>query len=160
MIQTVAMVGEEACFTCQLTQSKNILQVTWQKIIPGGTEDVATYNKRFGTKINPPFQEKFKFNDTGLQNSSIVIRHVTKADECCYRCLFNANPEGTIYTKTCLTVYGKNQGGVICFIHTGRSKQNVDGTCITQYYRTERYCNTIYNYNLQFRHLADALNPE
>ena len=114
MIQTQdpvrATVGEEAVFTCLLTQSKNVLQVTWQKMLPVGTENVATCNKRFGTKINPPFQGKVAFEDTGLQNTTIVVRNVTKADECCYRCLFNAYPEGAIYRKTCLIVDGKCLG--------------------------------------------------
>ena len=100
------MVGEDARFTCQLTQPKNVLQVTWQKILPGGTEDVASFNKRFGTKINPPFQGKVEFEDTGLQNSTIVVKNVTTSDQGCFRCIFTYR-EGAIYTKTCLIVDGK-----------------------------------------------------
>uniref|UniRef100_A0A3P9D4U1 Ig-like domain-containing protein n=1 Tax=Maylandia zebra TaxID=106582 RepID=A0A3P9D4U1_9CICH len=93
--QTVlAAVGEDAEFSCQLLETKDVLQVTWQKISRDVETNVATYNKYFGQRVNDGFTDKVKFKYTGLQNCSIVIRNVTEQDEGCYRCLFNTYPEG------------------------------------------------------------------
>uniref|UniRef100_A0AAZ1XY27 Ig-like domain-containing protein n=1 Tax=Oreochromis aureus TaxID=47969 RepID=A0AAZ1XY27_OREAU len=98
MIQTqqtvLAAVGEDAEFSCQLLETKDVLQVTWQKISAAGETNVATYNKYFGQRVNDSFTDKVKFKHTGLQNCSLVIRNVTEQDERCYRCLFNTYPEG------------------------------------------------------------------
>eukprot|EP00063_Salmo_salar_P066518 XP_014041353.1 PREDICTED: nectin-4-like [Salmo salar] len=99
-----ATLGEDAQFSCRLMKPKDVLQVTWQKVTPGGTENVATYNNRFGPVVNPPFQRNVEFEDEGLQNCSIVIRGVSRGDESCYKCLFNAYPEGAISGRTCLQI--------------------------------------------------------
>ncbi|XP_029598909.1 nectin-4-like isoform X2 [Salmo trutta] len=100
----MATLGEDAHFTCRLMKPKDVLQVTWQKVTPGATENVATYNNRFGAVVNPPFQRNVEFEDEGLQNCSIVIRGVSRGDESCYKCLFNAYPEGAISGRTCLQI--------------------------------------------------------
>ncbi|XP_034145462.1 OX-2 membrane glycoprotein isoform X2 [Esox lucius] len=96
--------GEDAHFSCGLMEPRDVLQVTWQKETPGGTENVASYNKRFGPKVNPPFQGKVEFLNVGLQNCSIVIRGVSREDESCYKCLFNIYPDGSIIGRACLQV--------------------------------------------------------
>ncbi|XP_040888676.1 OX-2 membrane glycoprotein-like isoform X2 [Toxotes jaculatrix] len=104
--QTVeAAVGGEACLNCQLTQSKDVLQITWQKVLSSGEKDLATYSERFGPRVNPAFKDKVEIIDSGLKNSSIVIREVTEQDEGCYRCLFNAYPDGALIGRTCLQLY-------------------------------------------------------
>ncbi|XP_028991057.1 uncharacterized protein LOC114846328 [Betta splendens] len=101
--QTVtAAEGEEAHFSCLLTESKDVLQVTWQKLLPEGEQNVATCNKYFGQRVNPDFRDKVAIGGGGLQSSSLVIRSVTGADAGCYRCLFNAYPEGALSARTCL----------------------------------------------------------
>ncbi|XP_036838256.1 OX-2 membrane glycoprotein-like isoform X3 [Oncorhynchus mykiss] len=100
----IATLGEDAHFSCRLMKPKDVLQVTWQKVTPGATENVATYNKRFGPVVNPPFQRNVEFEDEGLQNCSIVIRGVSRGDESCYKCLFNAYPDGAISGRTCLQI--------------------------------------------------------
>uniref|UniRef100_A0A4W5P8J2 Ig-like domain-containing protein n=1 Tax=Hucho hucho TaxID=62062 RepID=A0A4W5P8J2_9TELE len=100
----IATLGEDAHFSCRLMKPKDVLQVTWQKVTPGATENVATYNKRFGPVVNPPFHRNVEFEDKGLQNCSIVIRGVSRGDESCYKCLFNAYPEGAISGRTCLQI--------------------------------------------------------
>ncbi|CAB1327508.1 unnamed protein product, partial [Coregonus sp. 'balchen'] len=99
-----ATLGEDAHFSCRLMRPKDVLQVTWQKVTPGAIENVATYNKRFGPVVNPPFKGKVEFEDEGLQNCSIIIRGVSRGDESCYKCLFNAYPDGAISGRTCLRV--------------------------------------------------------
>ncbi|CAI5689417.1 OX-2 membrane glycoprotein-like [Oreochromis aureus] len=104
--QTVlAAVGEDAEFSCQLLETKDVLQVTWQKISYEVETNVATYSKYFGQRVNDGFTDKFGFKYTGLQNCSIVIRNVTEQDEGCYHCLFNTYPEGSFTGKPCLQVY-------------------------------------------------------
>ncbi|XP_028427215.1 OX-2 membrane glycoprotein-like [Perca flavescens] len=116
--QTVmAAVGEEAQLNCQLMQSKDVLQVTWQKLLPEGEKNLATYNKYFGQKVNAGFEEKVEFKCAGLQNSSIVIRKVTEQDEGCYRCLFNIYPEGALTATTCLLLYELHEP----ILHVGES---------------------------------------
>ncbi|XP_047432002.1 OX-2 membrane glycoprotein-like [Mugil cephalus] len=109
--QTVmAAVGNKASLHCQLMETKNVLQVTWQKILPDGRRiNVATYNKLSGQTVNPGFKDKVEFEDAGLQNSSIVINNVTEQDEGCYLCLFNSYPEGALTGRTCLQVYELHQ---------------------------------------------------
>uniref|UniRef100_A0A3B4H8D0 Ig-like domain-containing protein n=1 Tax=Pundamilia nyererei TaxID=303518 RepID=A0A3B4H8D0_9CICH len=104
--QTVlAAVGEDAEFSCQLLETKDVLQVTWQKISNNVETNVATYSKYYGPRVNDGFTDKFRFKNTGLQNCSIVIRNVMEQDEGCYHCLFNTYPEGSFTGQTCLEVY-------------------------------------------------------
>ncbi|XP_029599609.1 OX-2 membrane glycoprotein-like isoform X2 [Salmo trutta] len=98
-----ATLGEDAVLNCELMTPKNVRQVTWQKVTTEANENVATYSKR-GSNVNPPFQGKVEFEDEGLQNCSIVIRGVSRGDECCYKCLFNTFPDGPISGRTCLQV--------------------------------------------------------
>ncbi|KAM8722102.1 OX-2 membrane glycoprotein-like isoform 1-T1 [Acanthopagrus schlegelii] len=101
----MAAVGGEAGFSCQLLQIKDVVQVTWHKVLPDGEETLASYTTRYGERVNPAFKDKIGFTDAGLQNSSIFIRNVTEEDEGCYLCLFNADPEGSLTGTTCLQVY-------------------------------------------------------
>ncbi|KAG7236425.1 hypothetical protein INR49_000956 [Caranx melampygus] len=104
--QTVeAAVGEDACFSCQLLQPKEVHQVTWQKVLPEGKKNVATYSQYFGSKVSPDFKDKVEVKDAGLQNCSIVIRDVSEQDGGCYLCLFNSFPDGALTGKTCLQLY-------------------------------------------------------
>uniref|UniRef100_I3J0K1 OX-2 membrane glycoprotein n=1 Tax=Oreochromis niloticus TaxID=8128 RepID=I3J0K1_ORENI len=104
--QTVlAAVGEDAEFSCQLLETKDVLQVTWQKSSNDVETNVATFSKYFGPRVNDGFTDKFGFKYTGLQNCSIVIRNVTDQEGGCYHCLFNTYPEGSFTGRTCLEVY-------------------------------------------------------
>uniref|UniRef100_A0A3P9D447 Ig-like domain-containing protein n=1 Tax=Maylandia zebra TaxID=106582 RepID=A0A3P9D447_9CICH len=104
--QTVlAAVGEDAEFSCQLLETKDVVQVTWQKISHDVETNVATYSKYYGQRVNDGFNDKVVFKYTGLQNCSIVIRNVTEQDEGCYHCLFNTYPEGSLTGKPCLRLH-------------------------------------------------------
>uniref|UniRef100_A0A3Q2ZB86 Ig-like domain-containing protein n=1 Tax=Kryptolebias marmoratus TaxID=37003 RepID=A0A3Q2ZB86_KRYMA len=80
--------GEDVHLSCQLLETKDVLQVTWQKIFNQKGENW-----------------KVEFKETGLQNTSIIIRNVSEQDEGCYYCLFIADPEGALTGETCLHVY-------------------------------------------------------
>ncbi|XP_044200751.1 OX-2 membrane glycoprotein-like isoform X2 [Thunnus albacares] len=105
--QTVmAAVGEDVHLSCQLMESRDVLQVTWQKLSPEGKkENLAANNRYDGQTVNPGFQGKVEFKDAGLQNCSIVIRKVMEQDEGCYLCLFNTYPDGSLTGRTCLQLY-------------------------------------------------------
>ncbi|KAG7236427.1 hypothetical protein INR49_000785, partial [Caranx melampygus] len=104
--QTVeAAVGEDARLSCHLLQPKDVHQVTWQKVLPEGKKILATYSKRFGSRVSPDLKDKVEVKDAGLQNCSIVIRDVSEQDGGCYLCLFNSFPDGALTGKTCLQLY-------------------------------------------------------
>ncbi|XP_053170256.1 OX-2 membrane glycoprotein-like [Scomber japonicus] len=98
-------VGEDVHLSCQLMQTKDVLQVTWQKDLPEGKKNLGSYNKYFKKTVNPGFQDKVEFKDAGLKNCSIVIRKVMEQDEGCYLCLFNTYPDGSLTGRTCLHLY-------------------------------------------------------
>ncbi|XP_053170254.1 OX-2 membrane glycoprotein-like [Scomber japonicus] len=104
--QTVMVkVGEDVHLSCQLMQTKDVLQVTWQKDLPEGKKNIATYSEHFGQTVNDGFKGKLEFKDAGLKNCSIVIRKVMEQDEGCYLCLFNTFPDGSLTGRTCLHLY-------------------------------------------------------
>ncbi|XP_055772203.1 OX-2 membrane glycoprotein-like, partial [Salvelinus fontinalis] len=98
-----ATLGEDAVLTCELMTPKDVREVTWEKMTTEMNENVAIYSKR-GPDVNVRFKGKVEFEDEGLQNCSIIIRGVSRGDESCYRCLFNAYPDGAISGRTCLQV--------------------------------------------------------
>ncbi|CAN9498203.1 unnamed protein product [Ophioblennius macclurei] len=101
--QTVtATVGGDVHFCCQLQQTKDVRQVTWQKLSPAGEKNLASSDKFFGQRVNAEFTGKVAFEDTSLQNSSIVLRRVELQDEGCFRCLFSIYPDGVFAGRTCL----------------------------------------------------------
>ncbi|XP_073318350.1 OX-2 membrane glycoprotein-like [Pagrus major] len=104
-LTVMAAVGDEALLNCELLQSKDVVQVTWQKVLSGREEALVTYTTTYGERVNPDFKDKVEFADAGLQSSSIIIRNVTEQDGGCYHCLFNADPEGALIGTTCLQVY-------------------------------------------------------
>ncbi|XP_074521082.1 OX-2 membrane glycoprotein-like [Halichoeres trimaculatus] len=109
LIQTkrvvMAAAGDQVCLSCQLMEPREVHQVTWQKILPDGERNVATFSKYRGERVNPGFHGKVEFKDAGLQSSSIVVLKVTEQDEGCYRCLFNTYRERALTEETCLKLY-------------------------------------------------------
>ncbi|MEQ2303497.1 hypothetical protein AMECASPLE_017545 [Ameca splendens] len=101
----MAAVGHQASLSCKLTEPKDVLQVTWQKVLHDGEMNLAIYAKRFGSRVRPDLDGKMDFQQEALQSCSVVIRKVTEQDEGCYRCLFNTYPSGALIGKTCLTLY-------------------------------------------------------
>ncbi|XP_053273024.1 OX-2 membrane glycoprotein [Pleuronectes platessa] len=98
-------VGEDALLSCQILQSENVVQVTWQKQTLGGVTNLAISNNIHGSRVMSDFKDRVVVKDGGLHNSSIVIKNVTEEDEGCYLCLFITNPAGALPGRTCLKVY-------------------------------------------------------
>ncbi|XP_023185591.1 OX-2 membrane glycoprotein-like isoform X4 [Xiphophorus maculatus] len=104
--QTVlAAVGEDAPLSCRLLVTKDVQQVTWQKVLEKTERNIGSYSQYFGETVNPGFKDKVQFTEAGLQKNSIVIRNVTEQDAGCYLCLFNTYPDGALIAATCLQVY-------------------------------------------------------
>ncbi|XP_032412286.1 OX-2 membrane glycoprotein-like isoform X2 [Xiphophorus hellerii] len=101
----LAAVGDQASLSCQLSKIKDVLQVTWQKVLLDGEKNLATYTEKFGSRVSAGLEEKMDFQYESLQSCSMVIRKVTEQDEGCYRCLFNSYSEGALIGWTCLRLY-------------------------------------------------------
>ncbi|MEQ2281482.1 hypothetical protein AMECASPLE_030856, partial [Ameca splendens] len=101
----LAAEGEDAPLSCQLVETKDVQQVTWQKVLEDRERYVCTYNEYFGETVDPDFKEKVQFTEAGLQKSSIVIRSATEQDGGCYLCKFTIYPDGALTAGTCLKVY-------------------------------------------------------
>uniref|UniRef100_A0A3Q2D8H0 OX-2 membrane glycoprotein-like n=1 Tax=Cyprinodon variegatus TaxID=28743 RepID=A0A3Q2D8H0_CYPVA len=100
-----AAVGDQASLSCQLTEDKDVLQVTWQKLLRDGQKNLATYTKKYGYRVKVELAEKMDFQCKDLQSCSMVIRKVMEEDEGCYQCLFNTYPRGALIGRTCLRLY-------------------------------------------------------
>ncbi|XP_015255981.1 PREDICTED: OX-2 membrane glycoprotein-like [Cyprinodon variegatus] len=104
-LNVLAAEGEDAPLSCQLLVTKEVQQVTWQKVFGRKERNICSYSEHFGQTVNPDFKDKVQFTEAGLKNSSIVIRKVTEHDEGCYLCLFNIYPDGPLIGTTCLKAY-------------------------------------------------------
>ncbi|XP_007544579.1 OX-2 membrane glycoprotein-like [Poecilia formosa] len=100
-----AAVGEDTPLSCQLLETKDVQQVTWQKVLEKTERNIGSYSEYYGETVNDGFKDKVQFTEAGLQNNSIVIRNVTDQDAGCYLCLFNTYPDGALTGRTCLKVY-------------------------------------------------------
>ncbi|KAM6893478.1 OX-2 membrane glycoprotein-like [Xenentodon cancila] len=101
----VSPVGGEAPLSCQYLDKEDVLQVTWQKVLPNEDKNMASYNELSGQGVNPDFRVKVEFIEAELQRSTIVIRNVSEQDEGCYLCLFITYQHGSVRNKTCLQIY-------------------------------------------------------
>uniref|UniRef100_A0A3Q2E1X9 Ig-like domain-containing protein n=1 Tax=Cyprinodon variegatus TaxID=28743 RepID=A0A3Q2E1X9_CYPVA len=104
-LNVLAAEGEDAPLSCQLLETKGVLQVTWQRVFGSKERNICSYSEYYGQTVNPDFKDKVQFTEAGLKNSSIVIRKVTEQDEGCYLCLFNIYPDGALIGRTCLNLH-------------------------------------------------------
>ncbi|XP_032412284.1 nectin-2-like [Xiphophorus hellerii] len=170
-----AAVGDQASLSCRLTEDKDVLQITWQKVLPIGEKNLATYTKKFGSRVSSGLEEKMDFQYESLQSCSMVIRKVTEQDEGCYRCLFNTYPEGAVIGWTCLKLYELHEpvlvisrsnsppGSVVACSATGRPVPMVTLTVLHQnlsfsHYNTSRVSNTNGTITSTTTALLSALN--
>ncbi|MEQ2186693.1 hypothetical protein GOODEAATRI_031312 [Goodea atripinnis] len=123
--------GEDAPLSCQLLETKDVQQVTWQKVLENTERNIGSYNEYFGETVNPGFKEKVQFTEAGLQKSSIVIRSATEQDEGCYLCKFTIYPNGALIGRTCLKIYA-----------TGRPAPSVTLTVLHQNISFSQYTST------------------
>ncbi|XP_054915030.1 OX-2 membrane glycoprotein-like [Poeciliopsis prolifica] len=170
-----AAVGDQASLSCRLTEDKDVLQITWQKVGPGGEKNLATYTKKFGSRVSSDLEGKMDFQYESVQRCSMVIRKVTHQDEGCYRCLFNTYPEGALIGWTCLKLCellgpfidvsrsDSPPGSVVTCSATGRPVPIVTLTVLHQnlsfsHYNTSRVINTNGTITSTITALLSALN--
>ncbi|KAM4538048.1 uncharacterized protein V3H82_023825 [Fundulus diaphanus] len=101
----LVVVKEDAPLSCLLLETKNVRQVTWQKVLGYTERNIGSYSEDSGQTVNSDFKDKVQFTEAGLQKTSIVIRSVTEQDEGCYLCRFIIEPDGAQTAGTCLKVY-------------------------------------------------------
>uniref|UniRef100_A0A8B9D1C2 Ig-like domain-containing protein n=1 Tax=Anser cygnoides TaxID=8845 RepID=A0A8B9D1C2_ANSCY len=103
-----AALGGEANIYCNFSLSLDVLQVTWQKRNGSSFQNIATYSKTYGLRLIGSFQKKARFTRAALKASAITIQNLTFEDESCYRCIFNAFPDGSYSKDICLNIQSKN----------------------------------------------------
>ncbi|XP_032050204.1 OX-2 membrane glycoprotein-like [Aythya fuligula] len=99
-----AALGGEANIYCNFSLSLDVLQVTWQKRNGSSFQNIATYSKTYGLWLIGSFQKKIRFTRAALKASAITLQNLTFEDESCYRCIFNAFPDGSYSKDTCLNI--------------------------------------------------------
>ncbi|XP_035396484.2 uncharacterized protein LOC118245041 [Cygnus atratus] len=110
-----AALGGEANIYCNFSLSLDVLQVTWQKRNGSSFQNIATYSKTYGLRLIGSFQKKACFTRAALKASAITIQNLTFEDESCYRCIFNAFPDGSYSKDICLNIQSNrntNKSGV------------------------------------------------
>ncbi|XP_032413095.1 OX-2 membrane glycoprotein-like [Xiphophorus hellerii] len=149
--QTVlAAVGEDAPLSCRLLETKDVQQVTWQKVLEKTERNIGSYSQYFGETVNPGFKDKVQFTEAGLQKNSIVIRNVTEQDAGCYLCLFNTYLDGALIAATCLEVYELH--GPFINVSRSNSPPGSDVTCSATGRPVPMVTLTVLHQNLGFSH--------
>uniref|UniRef100_A0A3P9PAV8 Ig-like domain-containing protein n=1 Tax=Poecilia reticulata TaxID=8081 RepID=A0A3P9PAV8_POERE len=65
--QTVlAAVGEDAPLSCHLLETKDVQQVTWQKVLEKTERNIGSYSEYYGETVNDGFKDKVQFTEAGL----------------------------------------------------------------------------------------------
>ncbi|XP_063081017.1 OX-2 membrane glycoprotein isoform X2 [Cavia porcellus] len=114
-----------ASLRCSLQSSLEALIVTWQKKKDISPENMATYSKKHGVVVQPPYMDRMNITEVGLQKSAITFWNATLEDEGCYMCLFNTFGAGKISGTTCLTLYVQP----IVFLHHNFFEDQLNITC-------------------------------
>ncbi|KAL4656581.1 hypothetical protein GN956_G3753 [Arapaima gigas] len=104
---TEADFGEKVTFSCRLSESRGVRQVTWLRLRSSGSVDsLASYSPHHGAAVSEQFLGRVLLTEVTLHSTSITLQNVTLEDEGCYICTFNIYPGGSTRKQTCLTVWG------------------------------------------------------
>lgn len=111
-------VGDTVELRCLFINSKppvKISQVTWQKLINGTKQNVATANPALGVSVLPPFKDRVSFKHpavrqrtpSSLEDTTIVFNNLRLSDEAAYICEYTTFPAGNRENMVNLTVFGR-----------------------------------------------------
>ncbi|XP_051579747.1 nectin-1-like isoform X4 [Myxocyprinus asiaticus] len=111
-------VGDTVELRCLFINSKppvKISQVTWQKLINGTKQNVATANPALGVSVLPPFKERVSFKHpavrqrtpSSLEDTTIVFNSLRLSDEAAYICEYTTFPAGNRENMVNLTVFAR-----------------------------------------------------
>ncbi|XP_030634916.1 OX-2 membrane glycoprotein-like [Chanos chanos] len=103
---TVVTLDQDAKFTCALSESSGVMQVTWNKLRRDSSDLLATYSARYKAKVSDSYIKKIEFEEASFSSTTIRIKNVTFEDEACYACTFDVYPNGSTRKEICLTVQG------------------------------------------------------
>uniref|UniRef100_A0A672L141 Ig-like domain-containing protein n=1 Tax=Sinocyclocheilus grahami TaxID=75366 RepID=A0A672L141_SINGR len=96
--------GQDASFSCALSDASGVKQVTWQRV--RDTEPVqtlATYSDLFKVHMDDQYVGKVNFTASSVDSTSIEIKNTTFEDEACYICSFKVYPLQPKRQTLCLT---------------------------------------------------------
>ncbi|XP_052008850.1 nectin-1-like isoform X1 [Xyrauchen texanus] len=111
-------VGDTVELRCLFINSKppvKISQVTWQKLINGTKQNVATANPALGVSVLAPFKERVSFKHpavrqrtpSSLEDTTIVFNSLRLSDEAAYICEYTTFPAGNRENTVNLTVFAR-----------------------------------------------------
>ncbi|XP_059409649.1 OX-2 membrane glycoprotein-like isoform X1 [Carassius carassius] len=104
---TAVEFGQDASFSCALSDGSGVKQVTWQRV--RNTEPVqtlATFSDLFKKHVDDQYVGKVHFTAASVNSTSIEIKNTTFEDEACYICSFKVYPFQPKRQTLCLTVKG------------------------------------------------------
>ncbi|XP_016103636.1 nectin-1-like isoform X1 [Sinocyclocheilus grahami] len=111
-------VGDTVELRCVFINGKppvKISQVTWQKLINGTKQNVATANPALGVSVLPPFKDRVSFKHpavrqrtpSSLEDTTIVFNNLRLSDEAAYICEYTTFPAGNRENMVNLTVFAR-----------------------------------------------------
>ncbi|XP_059420636.1 nectin-1-like [Carassius carassius] len=111
-------VGDTVELRCVFINGKppvKISQVTWQKLINGTKQNVATANPDLGVSVLAPFKDRVSFkhpavrqrSPSTLEDTTIVFSNLRLSDEAAYICEYTTFPAGNRENMVNLTVFAR-----------------------------------------------------
>ncbi|RXN06403.1 OX-2 membrane glyco -like protein [Labeo rohita] len=104
---TAVELGQDALFSCSLSDASGVKQVTWQRVRNKETvQTLATFSDLFKHQVDEQYVGKVTFTAASANSTSIKISNATFEDEACYICSFKVYPFQPKRQTLCLTVKG------------------------------------------------------
>ncbi|XP_042620395.1 OX-2 membrane glycoprotein-like, partial [Cyprinus carpio] len=104
---TVVEFGQDASFSCTLSDASGVKQVTWQRVRDQEPiQTLATFSEFFKQQVDDQYVGKVTFTAASVNSTSIEIKNATFEDEACYICSFKVYPFQTKRQTLCLAVKG------------------------------------------------------
>ncbi|XP_072470115.1 OX-2 membrane glycoprotein-like [Notamacropus eugenii] len=98
------MLDRPVSLKCSLQPVQKIMIITWQKLINGRPENIATFSQH-RVLIQSAYKDKIEMTQPGLNESTITFLRTAVEDEGCYLCIFNIFGVRTVSGKICLKLY-------------------------------------------------------
>ncbi|KAL1282685.1 hypothetical protein QQF64_001488 [Cirrhinus molitorella] len=104
---TAVEFGQDASFSCTLSDASGVKQVTWQRVRDNEpVQTLATFSDLFKDHVDDQYVGKVTFISSSVNSTSIKIKNATFEDEACYICSFKVYPSQPKRQTLCLAVKG------------------------------------------------------
>ncbi|KAK2908617.1 hypothetical protein QQF64_001489 [Cirrhinus molitorella] len=104
---TAVEYGQDASFSCKLSDASGVKQVTWQRVRDNEpVQTLATFSDLFKDHVDDQYVGKVTFISASVNSTSIRIKNATFEDEACYICSFKVYPSQPKRQTLCLAVKG------------------------------------------------------